>query len=183
MQGFLSFQLNAGDYIIIVHTDAVQITWHDAAPPLADDLLTLADAVWAQKPDHVFNAPLLIHQKTTVHENGLHLTAYFSEYRFYYAQKQSGTSFGLTPIGVSGLIICEDHVIFARRASHVTSYPDMLELVPAGGLDDAALREDGTVDFAAQIRAEFAEETGQSKADIAAGDTLRPDLRRRRPGL
>ena len=146
----------------------MQITWHADAPVFDDHQRRLADEIWAKKPDHVFNAALLVHQATTVRANHIDLTGAFTEYRFYYAQKRSGQSFGLTPIGVSGLIICEDYVIFARRSSHVTSYPGKLELVPSGGLDREVAREDGTIDYLAKLRSEFAEETGQSAAIITA---------------
>jgi len=135
--------------------------WRAEGPQFSTDQHTLADQIWAKKPDHIFNAELLVHQETHIREDIVDVTGCFTEYRFYYAQKVSGQSFGLTPLAVSGLIICEDHVILARRASHVTSYPGMLELVPSGGLDRDAAMDDGLVDFRSKLRVEFAEETGQ----------------------
>ena len=139
----------------------MRVTWHAAGPPLRDDHQRLAEQIWAKKPDHIFNGELLVHHKTDVSDPVIELSGYFTEYRFYYAQKQSGHSFGLTPLAVSGLIICEDHLMLARRASHMTSYPGMLELVPSGGLDRACALENGTVDFRQKLREEFAEETRQ----------------------
>jgi hypothetical protein len=128
----------------------------------------LADDNWAKRPGHIFNGDLLVHQATVAREDRLEVAGYFTEYRLYYAQKTSGEDFGVTPLAVSGLIICEDHVIFARRSPHVTSYPGKLELVPSGGLDRGAALDGGLVDFPAKLRAEFAEETGQPEAAVTS---------------
>lgn len=144
----------------------MRVTWRADGPLLDEYQRRLADEIWVKRPSHIFNGDLLVHQATITRADYLEVAGYFTEYRFYYAQKQSGQDFGLAPLAVSGLIICEDHVIFARRSPHVTSYPGKLELVPSGGLDRGVAMDDGTVDFSAQLRAEFAEETGQSEAAI-----------------
>lgn len=129
------------------------------------------DQAWSERGAEQFNGSLLAYQKHELNGNGLRLEGRFIEYRFYYAQKRGGVNLGLEPIGVSGLIICEDHLIFARRAPHVTAYPNHLELVPSGGIDRTAALADGRVDFLAQLRLEFAEETNCSPAQISS---LRP---------
>jgi hypothetical protein len=163
-----------GDYNItdfeIIRADAVRVTWHADDPPISAHQQQLAAQIWAKKPDHIFNGDLLVHRATLAKDNSLEVSGYFTEYRFYYAQKQSGQSFGLTPLAVSGLIICEDHVILARRASHVTSYPGLLELVPSGGLDRDSALDDGLVDFRQKLRDEFAEETRQPTEAILSID-------------
>ncbi len=51
----------------------------------------------------------------------------FIEYKLFFAQQQSGMDFGITPLGVSGMIVVEDqsgeHIIFAQRSESVTEYP------------------------------------------------------------
>lgn len=87
-------------------------------------------------------------------------------YRYYYAQKRAGISFGLAPIAVSGLIECEGQLIFARRSPQVTTYAGFWELVPSGGVDRAAVRDDGSVDIGAALRQEFVEEVGLNSSVI-----------------
>ena len=55
----------------------------------------------------------------------------FSAYSDYVAGR-------ITPIGVSGVLCCEDQVLLARRSEHVHGWPGAWELAPSGTLDGPA---------------------------------------------
>lgn len=52
--------------------------------------------------------------------------------------------------------------LVGRRSRHVATYPRMWEWVPAGGIDPAALKADGSIDLKKMAVLEFEEETGLS---------------------
>jgi len=124
------------------------------------------EQAWQARPPHIFNGALLVYRGQSGTEEALTLWGSFVEYRFYYAQRRGGVSLGLSPIGVSGLMLCEGDLVFARRSPYVTAYPNGLELVPSGGLDPDTTRPDGTVDYVAQLEREFEEETGAPTSAI-----------------
>lgn len=133
------------------------LRWQPYTPTIPSEQV---DPIWEQRPPHIFNGSLLIHLASTIEADRIALTGAFIEYRYYYVQKRSGVDLGIAPIGVSGLILCDGHYVFARRSAAVTSYSGYLELVPSGGLDQSTASEDGQVDFAGKLQEEFAEEVG-----------------------
>ncbi|EKD42472.1 MAG: NUDIX hydrolase, partial [uncultured bacterium] len=95
----------------------------------------------------------------------INIVAHFVEYKTFLAeQKQPDLKLGITPIGVSGIIVLKEatnqYVFFARRAPHVTEYPGFLELVPSGSLDEGCVDASGIVYYQSQLLREFVEETG-----------------------
>lgn len=105
---------------------------------------------------------------------GDRIVARFVEYRIYLASRAGalGTRQAVTPLGVSGVVCCGDHVGFGRRAAHVTQYPGWLELIPSGSIDRDALRADGTIDHCGQLIRELSEETGLGESAIGEIVTL-----------
>lgn len=148
----------------------ITLHWIPEAPQFSDSLQRLADEVWETRPAHIFNGNLLVYAGQRRETGVLHLTGAFTEYRYYYAQRITKHDFGLIPIGVSGITICEDQVIFAQRSAHTTTYSGWIELVPSGGIDRPAT-DNHRVDYESMLRREFEEETGLSTTVI---ESLRP---------
>ncbi len=71
------------------------------------------------------------------------------------------------PIGVTGVLRVAGCVVFGWRSGSVTQYPGCLELVPSGGLGEAPLSADGTVDAAGQLLDELEEETGLPRSIVS----------------
>lgn len=151
----------------IIGAGSVVLRWGGSPPIFSPNLMALADQTWAARRSDIFNGKLLVHSGLEIRSDHIELSGTFTEYRFYYTQQRTRTDFGLRPIAVSGVIACEDHLIFAQRSPHVTDYPNWFELVPSGGIDGNMLREDGTVDYLEQLRQEFAEETTLPAKTIA----------------
>jgi hypothetical protein len=80
------------------------------------------------------------------------------------------SSLNISQVGVSGLIFnkngSDSQILFAKRSSTVTEYPNFYELVPSGNLDKSVLSNDGTINYTAKILQEFEEETGLSSSTI-----------------
>lgn len=105
---------------------------------------------------------------------GDRIVARFVEYRVYLASRAGtlATRQVVTPLGVSGVVRCGDHVGFGRRSTHVTQYPGWLELFPSGGIDRDSVRPDGTIDYRGQVIRELSEETGLRESAIGEIETL-----------
>jgi hypothetical protein len=144
----------------IIGLGKVLVKWQPQIPQFDPQFLVLAESLWKQRPPHLFNGSVLMHLQTQVQPGRVDLTGAFTDYRMYYAQKQSGRNFGLNPIAVSGLMICQGHLILGRRGAQVTAYPGWYEIAPAGGLDLSVAMDDRSIDYTAQLRAEFTEEIG-----------------------
>ncbi len=138
------------------------LRWHPDALPLSSDQAQDIAACWAARAPGVFNGRLLHVTHIQPNKDATHIDGHFADYQIYYAQKQLGADFGLRPLGVSGLLRCDGHLILAKRAPTVTAYPGMLECAPSGSLSGEYAREDGSLDYAGQLRAEFQEEIGLS---------------------
>ncbi|MBZ0307058.1 MAG: hypothetical protein K8I82_13390 [Anaerolineae bacterium] len=143
----------------VIGQGRVTLHWQPDAPTFTQEQLAQVEEIWAKRPMGMFNGGLFNHHETVFQNGNIRLIGSYTEYKFYFAQRH-GVDLGLHPMGVSGLIEVEGHVVFARRSPHVTAYKNYFELVPSGGLDETTRRENGTVDVAAQIRDEFVEEVG-----------------------
>ncbi|MCU1279435.1 MAG: hydrolase, partial [bacterium] len=143
-------------------TTALEIAVSDEPQALDADLQQAVDASWTEElrahPNR-FDGPLLSY----LGRDGNRLRGRFIPYRQFLAQRRSPSlrgRLGVVPLAVTGLVVCEGHVAWARRGDAVTQYPGWWELVPSGGIDRAQLRSDGTVDHVAQLLRELHEETG-----------------------
>ena len=124
-----------------------------------------------KKGGKLFNGTLANFIKINKKKDSYELISQFIEYKQFFAQiSKPALKLGITPIGVSGIIVLEDkaveYVIFSRRADDVTEYPGFYELVPSGSIDKQCLRADGVIDYPSKLLSEFIEETGLSKKYI-----------------
>lgn len=133
---------------------------------VTDETRRRIDALWEEElrahPDRFDGTIFALARR----EGGV-LYGRFVPYRYYIAQRRDPTlGLAILPLAVSGLVICEGQVAFARRSERTTQYPGWIELVPSGGLDAESLRADGTVDHRAQLTRELIEETGIPETEI-----------------
>ncbi len=143
----------------VIGQGRVTLHWQPDASAFTPEQLAQVEEIWAKRPKGIFNGSLFNHHQTIIQDGHIRLVGSYTQYKFYFAQRH-GVDLGLYPMGVSGLIEVDGHIVFARRSLHVTAYKNYFELVPSGGLDETTRRENGTVDVAAQIREEFVEEVG-----------------------
>ena len=103
----------------------------------------------------------------------VYLTCRVSQYKHFMAQIVRPELFEelqVRPLSVSGVLSCEDGIVFGRRASNVTQAPALWELAPSGGISEDAIS--GThIDLQYQILTELSEEVGINRDDVVA---LRP---------
>ena len=154
------------DCAIEVLTAAARVVASSGALSLPDEVLRRIDALWEAElrvhPDR-FDGTLC----AFVRREGDVLHGRFVPYRYYAAQRRDPTlPLAIIPLAVSGLLICQGQVAFARRSERTTQYPGWIELVPSGGLDADCLHEDSTVDHRAQLIRELTEETGIPESEI-----------------
>lgn len=101
----------------------------------------------------------------------IEIISHFIEYKQFLAQrKQPDLKLGISPIGVSGIIVLEEngneYVVFAKRTNNVTEYPGFFELVPSGSIDKECADVNGVVDYRSKLLSEFVEETSLSKNEV-----------------
>ncbi len=97
-----------------------------------------------------------------------------AEYRHYIAQKARPELFDILrvrPVAVSGLLECEDGLVFGRRSEGVTQHAGSWELEPSGGIDAAELPMSGNCDCVSAILRELREEIGIGPESVSG---LRP---------
>jgi hypothetical protein len=129
----------------------------------------IVDEIWqkkcAQKQNGLFNGALLNWVGLRKEKDGAQVTGHFTEYKYFLAAKERPElNLNIYPIAVSGISLFSDkgvrYAVFARRSKNVSSYPGYLEFVPSGSIDRKFAGQNGLVDFQAQLRTEFCEETG-----------------------
>ena len=72
-------------------------------------------------------------------------------------------------IGVSGVVIfCDnkEYILFSTRSHNTTEYPNFIELVPSGHIDESTVLQNGSIDYISKLTEEFHEETGLSVSVI-----------------
>ena len=132
------------------------------------------ERIWqaeVDKNDKLFNGLFLNYHSIEKSEDAVEAFGHFVEYKNFIAQRlESGLDLNIKPIGVSGLSVFEDageeYVLLAKRSKDVTQYPGCLELVPSGTIDGQFMKENGVVDYQAQLENEFYEETGLPKGSV-----------------
>jgi 8-oxo-dGTP pyrophosphatase MutT (NUDIX family) len=125
-----------------------------------DELWTVAAArVEAHGAGRLFNGRIFSIDTIVANRIEGHLT----EYRRQVAQMEDNTLFGvlgIRPLAVVGVTHCADGIVFGRRHAGAVYQPGMWQLCPAGSVDVAARRPEGTMDFRAQLLMELREELG-----------------------
>ena len=125
------------------------------------------DSLWKQgvsENKSLYNGELLSFIGLQEHENSITITGTYVEYKDYWVQRQyPDLNFGIIPIAVSGIILFEvqgeKYTVMARRREDVTQYANYWELVPSGSIDKLFLGIDRIIDYKAQLKREFTEET------------------------
>lgn len=132
------------------------------------------NSLWKKEAEdsakRLFNGQIL----NFVRWEGETLIGEFIEYKFYLAQvRDEGlrSLLNIEPIGASGITLTGDKVLFGKRSSYVTTYPEYYELVPSGSVDDGALLGD-KIDLKKQFEVELWEETEISTTEIRTIEPL-----------
>lgn len=140
-----------------------------APPPPAPEVLARVAAIWraekAKRGDALFDGRLFSVSRLAPPL----ITGWLAPYSWYVAGRHDPalrTVLGVRPLGVTGVMICDEGIVFGRRASTVATDPDLWELAPSGGVDGEFLTPDGGIDLAAQILNELTEETGLPAAVV-----------------
>lgn len=159
MTGFLVRGLDPAFEVVCVQ---------DVAPSLSQALERETGELWGEaqaeriRPMH--NGPLF----TVTSFSPDRIEGFFTEYRMFIAQRRRPALFNVLkvrPLGVSGLLICPDGIVFGRRGPEATQDAGRWELVPSGGIDDTARKGD-RIDAVGQLLKEQEEETGLTVAEI-----------------
>lgn len=136
-------------------------------PKLDASLDAMVERLWRNAAQRVadggggtlFNGQVFSADRITPTE----ITGHITEFRRAVAQLERPDLFaalGLRPLAVCGVLRCTDGVPFGRRHEAAVYQPGMWQLPPAGSVDVGAVAADGTVDLAAQVLTELAEELG-----------------------
>ena len=127
------------------------------------EMIWEAEIAW--RGEYIYDAPLLVFQE--FYEKTIR--SRFIQYKDFIALRRRPNLFDnqiVRTLGVSGLLMSENCVFFAKRAHHVTGYAGWHELIPSGGIDATFAQGDGSIDFMAHLMLELKEETGIDERHI-----------------
>jgi hypothetical protein len=141
-----------------------------ASPPIVPaEARKRVEEIWraekALRGDKLFNGRLFSVESA---EPG-RILGWLAEYKSFLAQRRDPSldqALRVHPLAVTGLLLCEDAVVFARRADHAEQDAGLWELVPSGGVDGSSGKPDGSLDLVQQVLTELAEETGVCAAEM-----------------
>lgn len=136
-------------------------------PPYDATLLQQVDAIWwqeqhsrqQQQRQPLFNGELFCVDDYV----GNIVYGHRSEYRFWvaqYLQPQLFSSLQMRPLAVSGLVICQDGLVFGKRSLSNTTGAGLWELIPSGGVETQDYHIGQLLNLNQQMQLEFQEETG-----------------------
>ncbi len=163
----------------IIHFDDIIIK-NSTIQNLEFDQVKL-EKVWKnlckQKNNKLFNGKVLVYIDSFKKNDTLVMNAGFVDYKIAVSSRiEPSLGLKIKQIGVSGITLISDendkYVLFSSRSSDNTEYPNFLELVPSGNIDNSSLRSDGKIDFSSKLIEEFVEETGLTKNCIQEINTL-----------
>jgi hypothetical protein len=151
------------NYTYIDNSLTVHLTDAKPANHLNEKIKTQVDSIWKNEQimrgKHLFNGKIFSIMQIEPNK----LTGYFVEYKWFIAQQRAPELFDelqVRPLAVSGLLECENSLIFGLRASSMTQAANQWELVPSGGIDSSLLDPDHTIQYRIQILTELHEEVG-----------------------
>lgn len=158
-----SFQL-----IPISDSFTIEIETQNFTAVFSEEIEKEIERIWQKeaeiKKERLFNGQLL--SALTVKE-GI-LRGKFVPYKLYVAQTRNPKLekfLKLRPVGISGYIEANHHILIGKRSQHVLTSPGYYELVPSGGIDQESL-EGSTLNIRKQFEIELEEETGIKVASI-----------------
>ena len=139
-------------------------------PEINSSQREIVEKLWndEMKNRHLFNGKILSYKSHVKNDNTLNIECFVTQYKFFFAQfSNPQLNLGITPIGVSGIIIDETNNTLLAIRQNVTEYHGYYELIPAGSIDSSAM-DGNAILFQNQLIAEFEEESGISKDCIKA---------------
>ena len=155
------------DFLVHAVTTGLTVRVDRPMPSLSPELDARVEQLWRDacaeaeqgKAGRLFNGQIFSVDR--LHPQ--HITGHLTEFRRVVAQMREPALFQelhLRPLAVCGALRCADGLVIGRRHADAVYQPARWQLPPAGSVDAAAVRPDGSVDFAAALLAELAEELG-----------------------
>lgn len=146
----------------------IRVVPHDMHLP--PDVIAHVDRIWSEQKaksgNSLFNGRFFSLLPGRLDEG------FFTDYKFWLAQRINPSlqaTMSLRPLAVTGLVRCADGILFGRRSAEVQQASGYWELIPSGGVDEAAfIKEENRVDPLRQFYAELQEETGLSPDRISS---------------
>ena len=144
-------------------SDASKISLSPLKFEFDQSLNSAIEAAWASEKERrggaLFNGKIL----SAIEISNTEIKAVIIEYKHYLAKKLNPARFSglkINPIAVSGLLECNDGIVFGKRSNIVTQDAGNWELVPSGGLECVEMSPDIPIDFKGQLLLELKEEVG-----------------------
>jgi 8-oxo-dGTP pyrophosphatase MutT (NUDIX family) len=148
-----------------------RVTLGAAAPTIGPGIEARVDEIWQREKElrshDLYNGRLF----SVDHCDAKTIVGWFSEYRYFLAQRREPSlhaALKIKPLAVTGILSCSDGVLFGRRSHRSEMNAGCWELVPSGGVDDAAVGSAGQVSLERCILIELEEETGIGASELSA---------------
>jgi 8-oxo-dGTP pyrophosphatase MutT (NUDIX family) len=148
-----------------------RVTLGAAAPTIGPDIEARVDEIWQREKElrshDLYNGRLF----SVDHCDAKTIVGWFSEYRYFLAQRREPSlhaALKIKPLAVTGILSCSDGVLFGRRSHRSEMDAGCWELVPSGGVDEAAVGSAGQVSLERCILIELEEETGIRASELSA---------------
>jgi hypothetical protein len=148
-----------------------RVTLGAAAPAIGPDIEARVDEIWQREKElrshDLHNGRLF----SVDYCDGRTIVGWISEYRYFLAQRREPSlhaALKIKPLAVTGILSCPDGVLFGRRSGRSEMDAGCWELVPSGGVDDAAVGPAGQVSLERCILIELEEETGIGASELSA---------------
>lgn len=161
MNDFISYPLSDDFTIELVN---------EPAPIWPTDLTNEIEDIWEQelkeREGFLFNGSIF----NAIHFDGKKIKGRFEEYKHHIAQLRNPDlkeRINLKVVSVSGLTICQDHILIGLRSNHVTLFKNHYELVPSGIIDKGALVNE-KIEILRQIEIELKEEANISLSQVTS---------------
>jgi 8-oxo-dGTP pyrophosphatase MutT (NUDIX family) len=148
-----------------------KVTLGAAAPTIGPDIEARVNEIWQREKQlrshELYNGRLF----SVDHCDSKTIVGWISEYRYFLAQRREPSlhaALKIKPLAVTGILSCPDGVLFGRRSGRSEMEAGCWELVPSGGVDDAAVGSAGQVSLERCILIELEEETGIGASELSA---------------
>ena len=143
----------------------VQGTAREVEPRIQSEIARLWDEECRRRPRSLFDGRHF--SVTSIGES--RIVGHFVDYSRYIAQTLRPELFAqlaVRPLGVSGLMISPDGVVFGQRNANTTQNQGSWELTPSGGVDPRCCTADGKIDLETHLLNELREEVGLSPEQV-----------------
>jgi hypothetical protein len=152
----------------IISTDKVTLIKYPSST--IDYDVNKIESIWKKKYSKnnkiLFNDKTLIFNSLDQRDKELVVKGSFIDYKLALSSRiEPSLGVDVKQIGVSGIIIFrdnEEYILFSTRSHYTIEYPNFIELVPSGHIDESTVFQNGTIDYISKLIEEFHEETGLS---------------------